>query len=495
MDNKPILNNPNASVLMTSMRSIGYEFEHAVADIIDNSITANSSKIDLIYPINEDKEPFLLIFDNGKGMDRNELQEAMRFGSVKETLRDANDLGRFGLGLKTASLSQCRKFTCISKKDNQINGFFWDLDLISKGDWVMYELSSEQIKNIQIIQEFLNINTFTIVIWEKFDGFEKERKPNQTLHDVFFSNLEKTKNQLALIFHRFLELKLQISFNGAKVTPRDPFLKNHDRTIAKKPQLISTKTKDGVQTKVEFQVFILPFHKDLSKLDYELLGGVDEFENQGFYVYRNSRLMNYGSWFRLKPRNTLYENARILVDIPNTLDDLWSIDIKKQKAIIPASLLEQLSKEVEDVVIQSKRIHIYKGNKQTQPGSIWSKNIDQRTSNVTYSINLDSEPLKSILETIDDNKSFDKVIKLIELIQYSIPYKDIYNAVAEKKDINVISAEDINRIVDQGLVYFKNSHKKTKITIEKFIEKISLHEPFSNEEVIRLLSLKLKEFN
>jgi hypothetical protein len=103
--------------------------------------------------------------------------------------------------------------------------------------------------------------------------------------------------------------------------------------------------------------------------------------------------------------------------------------------------------------------------------------------------------LKSILETIDDNKSFDKVIKLIELIQYSIPYKDIYNAVAEKKDINVISAEDINRIVDQGLVYFKNSHKKTKITTEKFIEKISLHEPFSNEEVIRLLSLKLKEFN
>jgi len=359
----------------------------------------------------------------------------------------------------------------------------------------MYELSSEQIKSIEEIKEYFNLSSFTVVLWEKFDGLEKERKPNQSLHDVFFSNLEKTKNHTALIFHRFLDSKLQISFNGGKVPPRDPFLKAHDRTIVKKPQLISTKTKDGYRTEIEFQVFILPFHKDLSKLDYELLGGIDQLENQGFYVYRNNRLMNYGSWFRLKPRNTLYENARILVDIPNTLDDLWSIDIKKQKAIIPASLLEQLSKEVEDVVIQSKRIHIYKGNKQTQPGSIWSKNIDQRTSNVTYSINLDSEPLKSILETIDDNKSFDKVIKLIELIQYSIPYKDIYNAVAEKKDINVISAEDINRIVDQGLVYFKNSHKKTKITTEKFIEKISLHEPFSNEEVIRLLSLKLKEFN
>jgi hypothetical protein len=120
MNNKPIVNNPNAGVLINSMRSIGYEFEHAVADIIDNSITAQSSKIDLIYPVNDNREPFLIFFDNGKGMNRTELQEAMRFGSVKDTQRDANDLGRFGLGLKTASLSQCRKFSCISKKDGQI---------------------------------------------------------------------------------------------------------------------------------------------------------------------------------------------------------------------------------------------------------------------------------------------------------------------------------------------------------------------------------------
>lgn len=493
MNNKPIVNNPNAGVLINSMRSIGYEFEHAVADIIDNSITAQSSKIDLIYPVNDNREPFLIFFDNGKGMNRTELQEAMRFGSVKDTQRDANDLGRFGLGLKTASLSQCRKFSCISKKDGQINGFYWDIDLINNGEWIMYELSVDHIKNHIDYKDYLNLDSFTIVHWEKFDVFDKEKKPNQSLHDVFFSNLDKTKNHLALVFHRFLELKLQITFNDEELIARDPFLKEHDRTIVKQSQIISSKTKEGKHAKVEFQVFILPFHKDLSKLDYELLGGIEQLENQGFYVYRNKRLMNYGSWFKLKPRNTLYENARILVDIPNTLDDLWSIDIKKQKAIIPASLLDQLSKEVEDVVGQSKRIHVYKGNKQTQTGSIWSKNVDQRSNNVTYSINLESEPLKSILETIVDHKSHEKVTKMIELIQYSIPYKDIYNAVAEKKDINVISEEQVNNIVEQGLVYFKNSHKKTKIPVEKFIEKISSYEPFSNEEVIRLLTTKLKD--
>lgn len=493
MDNKPVINNPNAGVLINSMRSIGYEFEHAVADIIDNSISAQASKIELLYPINDYNDPFLIVIDNGKGMNRAELQEAMRFGSVKDTQRDTNDLGRFGLGLKTASLSQCRKFSCISKKDGQFHGFYWDIDLINSGEWIMYELNSDYIKTHKVYSDYLKLDSFTIVHWENFDVFGKEIKPNQSFHDVFFSKLEETKNHLALVFHRFLGLRIQIYFNGDKLIPRDPFLKDHDRTIIKQNQVISTKTKDGKDAKVEIQVFILPYHKDLNKKDYDLLGGIEQLENQGFYVYRNKRLMNYGSWFKLKPRNSLYENARILVDIPNTLDDLWSIDIKKQKAIIPASLLDQLSKEVEEVVSKSKRIHVYKGNKQVQVGSIWSKIVDQRSNKVSYSINLESEPLKSILETIEDNKSHEKVTKIIELIQYSIPYKDIYNAVAEKKDINVISGEELNNIVEQGLVFFNNSRKKTKISVEKFIEKISSFEPYSNEDVLRLLTTKLKD--
>jgi hypothetical protein len=492
--NKPIVNNPNASVLINSMRSIGYEFDHAIADILDNSITAGCSKIDIIYPINEKDKPFLMIFDDGKGMDRKELQEAMRFGSVKDTQRDANDLGRFGLGLKTASLSQCRKFSCISKKDGQLNGFFWDIDLIQNGEWLMYEISEAQIKQIAEIDKYLNYPHFTLVFWEKFDVFEKEKKPSQTIHDVFFSNLKKTKTHLSLVFHRYIEENLKICFNDDLLVPKDPFLKDHKRTVLKEKQLISTKTKEGISEKIEFQVFILPFHKDLNPSDYELIGGIEQIENQGFYVYRNKRLMNFGSWFRLKPKNTLYENARILVDIPNTLDDLWSIDIKKQKAIIPASLLEQLSREVDDVVVQSKKIHTYKGEKQTQVGSIWNKNVNHRDNQVTYLINLESQPLKMILESIKDDKTYEKIVKLIELIQYSIPYRDIYTAVAEKKDINHINEEQVNKIVEQGLIMFKESMKNKKTTKEKFIETISNYEPFSNEIVISLLLEKIKEY-
>src|SRR5690554_4753878 len=120
MNNK-IENIPNASTLINSMRSIGYDFETAVADIVDNSITAQCKEININFPISTKSSKYLQIVDDGIGMNRNELIEAMRFGSVKHDLRSAHDLGRFGLGLKTASISQCRKFSLISKKDGEIN--------------------------------------------------------------------------------------------------------------------------------------------------------------------------------------------------------------------------------------------------------------------------------------------------------------------------------------------------------------------------------------
>jgi hypothetical protein len=489
---KPIINNPNASVLVNSMRSIGYEFEQAIADILDNSISANCKKIDIIFPVDENERPFLLIFDDGDGMNRVELQEAMRFGSIKDTQRSKHDLGRFGLGLKTASLSQCRKFSCISKKDNEINGFYWDIDLLLDDKWKMYNLTDEQIHSIEGIEQYINKPSFTLVVWENFDVFDKDINTNRSLSSVFFSNLEKAKNHLSLVFHRYLEENLIISFNGGYLKPKDPFLRNHKLTLQKQKQKIATKTKTLNEESVEFQVFVLPYHKDLSNEDYELIGGIDQIDNQGFYVYRNKRLMNFGSWYRLKPKNALFENARILVDIPNTLDDLWSIDIKKQKAIIPATLLEQLSREVDDVSVQSKRIHKYKGDIQTTTSSVWNKLVDERLKSVSYLINFESFPVKSILDSIEDLKTYEKIKKLMELIQSSIPYKDIYNSVAEKKDVNKLDLEQINNFVEQALIMFENSKKNSKITSEQFLQTISKVEPFSNKEILDVIKGKLE---
>lgn len=109
-------NEPTADVLMISMRSMGYTFEAAIADIIDNSISAEASKIIIKFPV-DPADCYIAICDNGAGMDSIELFDAMKYGSnIKGYVRDEKDLGRFGLGLKAASLSQCRKLTVISKK-------------------------------------------------------------------------------------------------------------------------------------------------------------------------------------------------------------------------------------------------------------------------------------------------------------------------------------------------------------------------------------------
>lgn len=164
---KYILNNPSPDVLMNSMRSIGYSFKTAVADIIDNSISAHASEIKIYTPINDDL--FISFFDNGEGMSRDELLNAMKYGSDRECY-GIDDLGRFGLGLKSASLSQCRKLTVASKKDGVISAFRWDLDsVIETKRWDCLELENDEIKQLPMIKVLTEAEKGTLVVWQDFD--------------------------------------------------------------------------------------------------------------------------------------------------------------------------------------------------------------------------------------------------------------------------------------------------------------------------------------
>lgn len=122
---------PFAPVLMESTRAIGYSLEAAIADIIDNSIAAKAGKVKLFFfPIDD---AYLCILDDGIGMNNTQIDAAMQYGSQSPSdIRDASDLGRYGLGLKTASLSQCRVLTVVSKQGNIIIGRRWDLDYVIK---------------------------------------------------------------------------------------------------------------------------------------------------------------------------------------------------------------------------------------------------------------------------------------------------------------------------------------------------------------------------
>ena len=147
--NNYLENNPSADILVNSMRAMGYTFESAIADVVDNSVAVKANLIEIKFPI-DPADCYVAICDNGAGMSREKLIEAMRYGSqVEGEERSEDDLGRFGLGLKSASLSQCRRLTVASKQNGEISALVWDLDIIGqKKGWYMVECTPEQISNI-----------------------------------------------------------------------------------------------------------------------------------------------------------------------------------------------------------------------------------------------------------------------------------------------------------------------------------------------------------
>ena len=191
---------PFAPALIESMRSLGYSFEAAIADLIDNSISANAKNIRI--KLMPSDNPKLIIFDDGCGMDEYEIEEAMRYGS-KNPLekRKENDLGRFGLGLKSASLSQCRKLLVVSKKNEKISAYCWDLDHISKeGSWMLIGYEQDEIKNLPYIELLDEVESGTYLVLEKFDRVEES---TNDLQETMKENLVDTIEHLSLVFHRY----------------------------------------------------------------------------------------------------------------------------------------------------------------------------------------------------------------------------------------------------------------------------------------------------
>lgn len=486
---KYILNNPSPDVLMNSMRSIGYSFKTAVADIIDNSISAHASEIKIYTPINDDL--FISLFDNGEGMSRDELLNAMKYGSDRECY-GIDDLGRFGLGLKSASLSQCRKLTVASKKDGVISAFRWDLDsVIETKRWDCLELENDEIKQLPMIKVLTEAEKGTLVVWQDFDIAYK--KSNGHVMETLSEEVDEMEKHLSLVFHRFLNRsfnQIKIYINDDRIKGYDPFLEDHPKTDSQKPSIIKCENED-----IRIQQFILPHQNDLSNEDVEKLGGIERLRSgQGFYIYRNDRLIIYGTWFRLASSNLnseLYKYGRIKVDIPNTLDDMWDIDIKKQNASIPRQILASLKKAVSNVRVKSKD----KSAKRTRlklekdDSKIWNKNLNREEKEVFF-INNESQFVRNFIDGFDDSDKT-KILRFLDVISASIPYDDIYNSMCNKALEQKISQDGIDSIIIEGVNQFNRLKKLLRLSDEKIFEKLKTYEPFDNEEIFNLVKERI----
>lgn len=419
---------PFAPVLMESTRSIGYSFESAIADIIDNSIGKKATEVHVNYSSRDPQ--YVAILDNACGMDIAELENAMRYGS-RSSLdpRDSLDLGRFGLGLKTASLSQCRKLTVLSKKDGKMCAACWDLDYIAqKGDWVLITYEQNELKNMLFYEQLAAQTSGTVVIWQEFDRITDGSISPQK---VFDEKIERARSHIALVFHRFMDSesvrsRTHIYFNGSKLDPIDPFLSDNPAT-----QPLTERTIRIENSFIRVKPYILPYTSKLSAKDKRRLGDLSDLrQNQGFYIYRNKRLIIWGTWFRLLRQQELNKLARIRVDIPNTLDSIWEIDVKKSTASLPDVVKRNLVAIVENSVGRSERVYRYRGRSVSRDSltHVWNT-VDNR-GQFLYQINRDL-PIYKLLEQSLSEAGIGYLDSFVKMLEDSFPYGDVYYRLAK----------------------------------------------------------------
>ena len=438
---------PSPLALVESLRDIGYSMESAVADVIDNSITAEAENIHIRYSWNEGN-PWLAIVDDGYGMTPAELTDAMRLGSRNPLeKRSESDLGRFGLGLKTASFSQCRQLTLISRKEGALACREWDLDLIEdhpESGWrlrVLDETALQQNSYITGLLALVKNKSGTIVLLRKLDRYDGLEKKLNSL-------LEQTRTHLELVFHRFLssrrgEKRVKISLNADPLVAFNPFNPSHPATQELPRQVIQV---DGQSVTV--QPYVLPHYNKSSREEYEKYSGRGGYlQNQGFYVYRNQRLIISGTWFRLIKKEELTKLLRVQIDLPNSLDQLWRIDVKKSHASPPEAIRSELKLIINRIADSGKRVYRQKGKKLANTVKVpgWTRTAAE--GRIFYEINRNHPLIRKVNEALSSERQ-QGLRDLLLMLESSFPTELFYSDIARKPEALSRPACDMEQLAN-----------------------------------------------
>lgn len=480
---------PSPAALVQSLRDIGYSMESAIADVIDNSITAEASNIYVNFTWNEGN-PWLAVLDDGHGMTSAELTDAMRLGSRSplET-RQSDDLGRFGLGLKTASFSQCHQLTLISIKDETLSCREWDLDLIEEdpeNGWQLRVLDESEIRQDQCIAQLLPVirRNGTIVLWRKLDRYDGLEKKLNSL-------LEHSRTHLELVFHRFLsprrgKKRINMALNNDPLTAFNPFNPTHAATQELPEQLIHVEAQS-----IKVQPYVLPHYNKTSRDDYEKYSGTGGYlQNQGFYVYRNRRLIVKGTWFRLIRKEELTKLLRVQIDLPNSLDHLWKIDVKKSHASPPEVIRNELKQIIDKIAISGRKVYRQKGQKLADTVKVpgWTRTAAE--GKIFYNINRSHPLLTQVQEFFPLEKQ--NIFKdLIFMLESSFPTELFYSDAAKKPE--ALSKPAFDEEYFSGLLNaFISPMVDSNIPEDEIAERLLSIEPFASysEEIEKLLQQK-----
>lgn len=466
---------PPGPSLLESMRSVGYSVESAVADVIDNSVAAQANNVAILV---SDSGPFqMAILDDGTGMSRDQAIAAMTLAAVSPTAERApGDLGRFGLGLKTASLSQCRTLTIITRSAGSTTALRWSLDhVISTGAWSLLELDEDDLPSLLGWNCLDALPHGTLVHWGDLDQLATTEGDSQDDLDRVAVHV---RAHVALVFHLFNGSEgvrnVDMTMNGSPIARIDPFMQR--RSTASPWESIEVEGQT-----VKLIAYTLPYLSRLSTADRERalqLGGLRE--TQGFYVYRGHRLVIWGNWFRVMPRSEMAKLTRVRVDIPNTLDHLWALDVKKSHAEPPPLVRRRLSELAKKMMEPSQRVQQFRGRKVHQATGIthmWQPIVNG--DHFHYTINPEHPTITTFFGGLGSALQAE-FARVLEDIQSTFPVVDAHNRLSGD---SVPSDPD-----DDDLVQRANSAwslaRELGLDRDAFITSISHSEPYNSVQDI-----------
>ncbi|GMM68536.1 ATP-binding protein [Alteromonas sp. MTD1] len=433
---------PSPRSHIETLRKMGYTLQSAVGDIVDNSISAESNNISIVVGLKKEI-PYLAIIDDGAGMYFDELISNLRIG-CKDPIekREKGDLGRFGSGMKTASFSQTKYLTVITKSENEeICAAKWDLDLVKEtNQWLLKSLDHNEIKDLLKQFEFNIGSSGTIILWESLDKYAT--LSSEEAEEVIKQDVSDLRSFVGLYFHKFFTNPHNIKFdiNRIPLRPIDPFLVGEPGYHEGQEE--NFRVKGG---KLNIKVHILPHESKIRKSKLIELGGVEGISaKQGLYIYREQRLIVAGGWQNLARLSQLGKLARIEVNVPSSVDDEWSTDVKKSSLQIPKKVRDRLRHLISNPIEKAKRVVKFKGEKELV-GDYWSLQRNPRNDKSLYLINPKNEKIRNLMSSLsfEQKENFKHI--LCE-ISHSLPTTNIYyNMSTKPQDIDQ-GLEEMTRI-------------------------------------------------
>jgi hypothetical protein len=438
----------NMGKVINALLNAGYTFESSISDIVDNSLDAEATDVQVIIERDDRKSENaierILIVDNGKGMPEAVLENALTLGSVNDG-RKSNHHGIYGVGLKLATLAHCNRVIICTKEKSAsalVMGFEYDANL-AEAPLNLLRLNLESYLEHPEINAITK-NHGTAVIMEKFRASILQDENYGQIDDL----VQGVRRHLSLHFHRFLDEKSEKFLNisvtqivaGSDKTQRtqigifpiDPFNYKLSATEGYPKEVIVKLNPYKPELKLKLHIWPPDYRDEAFEIP-----GVGSVRAQGLYIYRNNRLICRKDWPGNQNVRKELSLARIEIDLPIELEEEFNLVFSKSQINIPYSLAEIFNQNKDIQKFYQDAASSWNSKPASMEAPALGEGIDRDIAKKYGKIFFDNEEEATKLLFIDfhwERMDEDVVFELRS--EQSKRYPDIY--------LNSIYREDIN---------------------------------------------------